>query len=111
MRYDGASVQYIAEQDGETEKEFKILVTGFLSQFEEPIRAYLCRVTYLEEVNPDGFNVAMCLASDTEAMDEMRDGIASIFIQMFGKHEHLDIMFVNKDQEIKIRKVCQPFFS
>jgi len=30
---------------------------------------------------------------------------------MFGKHEHLDIIFLNDAQEVELRKYYQPFYN
>ena len=39
---------------------------------------------------------------------EMLKGAASIFRRMFGRHDHLDMMSVNKDQEANLAQVYSP---
>ena len=108
--FNSQGVQFIGEQDGEPERDFKREISAFLKQLKEPVRAYLCRVTYPPGNDDiDSFNVALCLVSKSDTKSEMLKGAASIFRRMFGKHEHLDMMFVNKDQEADLEQVCSPF--
>lgn len=37
--------------------------------------------------------------------------IGKIFASMFGSHEHLDIIFLDSQQEYELAKVCSPFFG
>jgi len=37
--------------------------------------------------------------------------IGKIFASMFGSHEHLDIIFLDGQQEHELAKVCSPFFG
>ncbi|HEX5054994.1 MAG TPA: hypothetical protein VFX02_00705, partial [Gammaproteobacteria bacterium] len=65
-----------------------------------------------EHNNEKDFNVALCIALESERGDEkLVNDIASIFRRMFGSHEHLDVLFINEGQEVQLRKVCCPFFS
>jgi hypothetical protein len=111
MQYDQFGIRFIAEQDGKTERYFKRQVSAILMQLEEPVRAYLCRIAYPWEGITDAFHVALCLASITDVKWEMQEGVASVFRRMFGTHEHLDIMFIGRDQEARLLKVCSPFLT
>ena len=108
-------IQFIGEQDGEPERDFKCELSVFLRQLDEwrpldePVRAYLCRVTCPSDDNSDSFDVALCFATKSDAKGEILKGAASIFHRMFGRREHLDIMFVDNDTETELRQVCSPF--
>ena len=108
-------IRIFGEQDGEPQRDFKCEVSVFLRQLDEwrpldePVRAYLCRVTHPGDDNSGSFNVALCFATNSGAKDEIRGGAASIFGRMFGTHEHLDVMFVDNNTEAELRQVCSPF--
>ena len=36
--------------------------------------------------------------------------LANAFADMFGSHEHLDMMFIREDQERELQAVCTPFY-
>ena len=108
-------IQFIGEQDGEPEREFKCEVSVFLRQLDKwgpldkAVRAYLCRVTYPGNDNSDSLDVALCFSTESDAKDNILKGAASIFRRMFGRHEHLDMMFVDDVTETELRQVCSPF--
>jgi hypothetical protein len=37
------------------------------------------------------------------------DRVGARFSEMFGRHEHLDILFLSPGQETDLRRVCAPF--
>ena len=99
------SIQFVGEQDGPVEREFK---AALVSEIGERVRAaFLARVTY---PGSDGISVALCLAGGSEESTVVNDAAAT-FRRMFGSHEHLDILFLNPDQEADIRSVCSPFIG
>ena len=101
------NVTFIAQQDGEVEKEFTSKVNVFFEEANANLTAYLCRVHYGD---PKQVSVAVCLASSTSEQVEIVEGISGIFREMFGQHEHVDIMFIGEEQQTLISKVCAPFY-
>lgn len=99
---------FLAEQIGVAENEFKEAIVGLFRSRGRPIRAYLVQVEYGKEKE---FNVALCVASQSGEDEELASDIALVFRRMFGAHEHLDILFLTDDQEARLRKVCCPFFT
>ena len=95
-------VGFIGEQDGEPERLLKkALITEFRSAAEFK-RAYLARVKYA-----DGVHVALCLtAAEDPALVER---IGAVFAGVFGRHEHLDVVFLDPGQEAELQRVCAPF--
>lgn len=108
-------VRFIGEQDGKPERDFKCELSVFLRQLDEwkpldePVRAYLCRVTDPGDDNGGSFDVALCFATRSDAKDEIQRGATSIFRRLFGTHEYLEVMFVDKDAEAELGQVCSPF--
>ena len=96
------AVSFVGEQDGEPERLLKnALVTEFrnVAQLE---RAYLARVRYA-----DGPHVVLCLAAPEDRL--LVDRVGARFSEMFGRHEHLDVLFLSPGQETELRRVCAPF--
>ncbi len=104
---DATGIQFIGQQDGAIEREFTAKVSEFLQESASPmLSAYLCRVHYGD---PKCISVAVCIASSNSPSQELLDGIAAIFHSMFGAHEHLDMLFLNGEQQSRLRPVCKPF--
>jgi hypothetical protein len=96
------TVGFVGEQDGEPERLLKdALVTEFRNASGLK-RAYLARVEYA-----DGVHVALCLAAPEDPA--LVERIGTRFAGIFGRHEHLDILFLGPGQEAELQRVCAPF--
>ena len=96
------AVGFVGEQDGEPERLLKeALVTEFRNAARLK-RAYLARVEYA-----DGVHVALCLAAPEDPALVERIGVR--FAGIFGRNEHLDILFLSPGQEAELQGVCAPF--
>lgn len=103
-------ILFIAEQDGEVEREFKNSIVSMLLRLKKVTRVYLTQVRYDAVVK--AFNVAICYKLDRNDFDEaILKETTNIFKRKFGSHEHVDIIFLNSSQELKLREVCCPFFT
>lgn len=101
-------IRFIAEQIGVYENEFKReLITVFIEQ-QKNMRAYLARLEY---GSVKDFNVALCIRLEIDEDVTLAREAASIFSRMFGRDEHLDILFLSNDQEKELRNICCPFFT
>jgi SseB protein C-terminal domain len=101
-------IRFLGEQDGSPERDLK---ARFISLFREKptvLRAYLARTDYGDAT---GANVALCLKSSVGEDVALASGVSAIFAEMFGIHEHLDVLFVRDDQEEKLRAVCTAFYE
>jgi hypothetical protein len=96
------TVTFVGEQDGEPERLLKNALVAELRNVAELKRAYLARVEYA-----DGVHVALCLAAPEDPVAVER--IGTRFAEIFGRHEHLDILFLTAGQEAKLQLVCSPF--
>lgn len=106
--FTSSDIHFVAEQIGIPENEFKKEVIGWFQGEKKVLRAYLVQVEYSREKS---LNVALCIYSVYGEDEKLAKDIASVFSHMFGSHEHLDILFLDIDQEIELRKVCCPFFT
>jgi hypothetical protein len=101
------SVIFLAEQDGNTERELK---AQWLELFKRNINlhsAFLVRVRYS---NSQDISVALCLSAAQEDPELLRN-VGSVFYKMFGAHEHLDMMFLTPEQQLQIVRVAKPFYT
>jgi len=96
------TVRFVGEQDGEPERLLKNALVAELLGVPELKCAYLARVEY-----PDGVHVALCLAAPEDP--RLLERIGARFAEIFGRHEHLDILFLGPSQEAELRRVCTPF--
>lgn len=101
------NIHFVREQDGEVEREFKSSLVTLFEKAHKPVRAYLVQVVY-----EDGseFNVALCLMVDGGGDSYLLREITRIFKSRFSTEEHLDIIFLSPDQELKVRKISCPFY-
>ena len=103
-------VRFVAEQLGVPEDELKsAVVRRWLEQADAyPLRAYLAQVAYDRGRET---SIALCIASDRDAHEQLIETAAAEFRGIPGRREHLAVFFVDERQEERLRKVCCPFFS
>lgn len=101
-------VCFLDEQDGPIELKFKAKLISFFQRDKSVQMAYLVRVYYGDKKNG---GVALCLKTQFGPDKGMAAKIGMIFASLFGAHEHLDIIFLDNEQETRIIKVCKPFFE
>ncbi len=103
-------VQFLREQDGKPERTLKLALVRRFAALPGILRAYLALVVHAEP-RP---GVALCLRM-TEASDAVQRVIvgaaAAEFGRIFGRSQHLDILFIAEEQEVRLARVCKPFFS
>ncbi len=97
-------VRFLCEQDGTPERKLKeLLAPELISSGVE--RAYLARVEYGRSTE---YEVALCLRAREDPSLVAR--IAEQFATLFGRHAHMDILFLDDSQEAEVTAVCTPFF-
>jgi hypothetical protein len=101
-------VNFICEQDGIPERDLKQKFIPLFETRDHILSAYLARVSYANPIEP---NVALCIRMDKKDDIDLRKAIADIFAAIFNRKEHLDIIFIQSNQEEELRKVCRPFFE
>jgi len=101
-------INFVGEQDGSPERDLK---ARFIKLFREEAavqRTYLARTDYGDAT---GVNVALCVKSSAGEDMSLVSRVSAIFGEMFGSHEHLDVLFIRDDQEQQLRVVCTPFYE
>lgn len=99
-------VRFLGEQDGPVEREFKQRLVELFGHDRRVGAAYLARVAY-SDATP--VLVALCLHAESGQERDLAENAAQIFSSMFGRHEHLDILFLDAQQETELSKVCPAF--
>ena len=101
-----AEVQFLGEQEGAPERLLKTKLTEFFQGDKSVDRAYLARTKLEGEPT-----VALCLKTQFGADAGLAEKIGAIFGMIFNAREHLDIIFLNEQQESQLEKVCSAFFE
>ena len=99
-------IKFVGEQDGPPERILKRRLSELLAHLSET-RAYLARV----RLSPESpIEVAFCLYGSSSSKQLVSE-IGAVFASVFGSHEHLNIVFLNEQQDSEISSVCRPFLS
>jgi hypothetical protein len=102
-----AQVRFLGEQDGPPERELKEKLAEFFR--DSTVKsAYLAQVAYESGAAPE---VALCIRSESGPDESLAKDVGSVFARMFGKGEHMDIVFLDEGQEAELSKVCRAFFA
>jgi hypothetical protein len=99
-------VEFLGEQDGPSERELKAVLRMELGQFPFVQRAYLARIGFAPN---DAVSVALCIAPASKDDRAIVTMVNRVFGERFTSATHLDIVFVNPDQEADLRRVCRSF--
>lgn len=101
-------LRFLGEQMGLPERELNTRLAEFFGHNQDVMAAYLARIAYGEK---SPVAVALCIRIQFEPNHRLTEEIGKIFASMFGGHEHLDIIFLDDQQESELAKVCSPFFD
>ena len=97
---------FVAEQDGIPERELKAKLVEHFVRNRSLESAFLVRVQY---GNSEELKVALCLNVRRDV--SLARCAAAEFKQMFGSHESLDILFLNRSQLQQIQRAAKPFYT
>lgn len=100
------SIRFIGEQDGLREKMLKSALVTLFQADSIVKRAYLARLDIGE-----GFTVGLCIKANPLPDSSYPDKINELFMKVMGPGGYLHILFLTDDQEIEVRRVCQPFYE
>ena len=101
------SATFLAEQDGEPERELKAKLVELFRADMNVHSAFLVRVRYR---GSQGINVALALATSRQDI-ELVKSIGVVFHNMFGAHESLDVIFLRHKQQAQILQIAKPFYT
>jgi hypothetical protein len=100
-------IEFLGEQDGPPERELKASIVEELTRVPAISRAYLARVGYQPQGRPA---VALCLAGTLRDDPALVKRISDRFGAMFGQGAALDIVFLTREQEADVARVCGAFY-
>lgn len=101
-------IKLVGEQDGSPERELKVRLIKLFGEEPTLQRAYLARTDYGDAT---GVNISLCVKTPMGEDMSLVSSVSTIFGEMFGSHEHLDVLFIRDDQEQQLRTVCRPFYE
>lgn len=101
-------IEYICEQDGDVEREFKSKICKIFLNFGKQIRAYLVLAKYIPQ---DIVSVILSIRISDGYDEALLRKCSNVFRTMFSSNQHLDIMFISETEEKLIRKFCCPFYT
>ena len=101
-------IEFLGEQDGPPERELKSLLRIELPRLNAIKRAYLARIGFSPGAAP---SVALCLVGTSADTRTIAEYIGELFASQFSKDAHLDIVFIDSEQEGDLRRVCLPFYE
>lgn len=107
-KFHRSQVRFICEQDGAIEQEFKESLIDLFQDRKTITRAYLAAVDY---GTPTTFTAALCLRAFRNPDSSLVKSIGTIFASIFSSDEHLDILFLDEDQEMSLKRVCRAFYE
>jgi hypothetical protein len=97
---------FLGEQDGAPERMLKEKLCELFGERKNLVAAYLARVHYGD---PKNISVCLCMRA-ADAPDKLLvEAIHSLFAQDFNRAVHLDMVFLNVEQEQRLATVCKPF--
>jgi len=104
---ESSGLRFLGEQDGVPERELKERLSTLFSENGIVQKAYLARVKYEDSTEA----VALCVSSHYGAIETTVQRVGSIFAEMFGPQEHLDIIVLEESQEAELALCCPSFFE
>ena len=100
-------VEFLGEQDGQSERELKELLAAEFARRSTVERAYLARLGFAPDAPP---SVGLCLVSTSRDDIELVTACAKIFRDLFNSAMALDIVFISAEQEADLARVCAAFY-
>ena len=102
-----AALRFVAEQDGEVERELKAKWAAIFAKSAGVTRAFLARTTSGGGGEP---NVTLCICPRSAQADTLVQEVARPVRETLGSDQHLDIVFLSAAQEAEVSQVARPFF-
>ena len=102
-----SDVVFLAEQDGQPERELKAELFDLFKKNINLRSAFLVRMRYSDSQD---ISVALCLGAMRED-PELVTSVGAVFHKTFGTDGHLDIVFLTPEQQPEITRVAKPFYN
>jgi hypothetical protein len=101
-------VRFLREQDGRPERLLKQELIALFRGTQKVDEAYLARCAFGPDV-PEG--VVLAIHSPSGPNMTLVEEVRRVFASVFVKREHLDILFVDDNQQRQVASVCLPFYQ
>jgi hypothetical protein len=101
------AVDFLGEQDGRVERELKQELRRVLEAESQISAAYLARIVYEDSKAPE---VALCVRATLTDRKGLVERVGSVFAGIFSRDQHLDIVFLDADEEELLQSVCSAFY-
>ena len=107
-----AEIRFLCEQEGPAERDLKSALVELFRQHPDIKRAYLVQVQYgkRDGTQREGTDVALGLDGSVPSRALVGE-VSAKFAALFGKNQHLDIIFLSPAQSAAITRVAKPFYS
>jgi hypothetical protein len=102
------NVFFLGEQVGTPEASLKRALVSAFRRFPSVERAYLARLGFGPSRSP---SVALCISPVRASSRALLDEVELVFAAQFAADAHLDVLFVDAQQESELRQVCSAFFA
>ena len=99
-------IDFVGQQVGAVEDALKAAFTEVFVATPTVQSAYLARIY---RGNSSAQTVALCLRSTIGVDDKLEERLNVIFRQRFRHDQHLDVLFLIEEDELRLREVCPPF--
>jgi hypothetical protein len=101
-------IEFLGEQDGPSERQLKELLVPELRRHSAIKRAYLARLGFQPHAEP---SVGLCLVSLAGEAPALVASCAALFRGLFADGVPLDIVFLTREQEEDLVRVCRAFYT
>jgi hypothetical protein len=101
-------IVFVGEQSGPVEDTLKAKFSESFAQIPAVQSAYLARLSYDET---QGYSVGLCIHSNAGIDQDLQEQLGKVFAKVFSSDQYLDILFIQADQELQLRKVCRAFYE
>lgn len=98
----------LGEQDGPFEQVLKEELVNSFRRDKRVVRAYLARANSDRDESVD---VILGLRTHFGPDPRLAKQVGKIFASIFSDTEHLDIIFLTEEQEVRVAAACRPFFA
>jgi hypothetical protein len=100
-------IRFLREQDGIPERALKNALVTLFEPDERIWKAYLAVVDH--GVNT-AHSVTLCLRTVMGPDKKLVAAIGNCFASQFHATQHLDILFIDREQEADVARICSPFY-
>jgi hypothetical protein len=106
-QFSAGTITFIAEPDGADERRLKDAISVLLDLDASVARAYLVRATY---AGVTGGAVLALLTHDRKESGKLALQMDRAFGALFDTDARLDVVFLDDEGEMRVRKACAPFY-